>query len=260
MPRLRSCPVSAADHVGDDLAARKRGRKAVDGREESSQRRLRSAGASSNSARISAAGSAAETVEFGTPIRRSSQRNATVSTAADVTNDASRPFALDAARRVTRASAAEESHRPRHENAGRPVRHRQSVSASLDQLSDPAAARRRRAAAAAAAASLSAAASAAKDAAKAAAMEAKAAKEAARDAGREEGEAAGCAARGLEEDLACPICAELLVSAASAAKTAVTSNKCDGKSFFWFALRLHTRKLYSRWLRLPKQALLAAVE
>ena len=91
-------------------------------------------------------------------------------------------------------------------------------------------------------------------------MEAKAAKEAARDAGREEGEAAGCAARGLEEDLACPICAELLVSAASAAKTAVTSNKCDGKSFFWFALRLHTRKLYSRWLRLPKQALLAAVE
>jgi hypothetical protein len=176
------------------------------------------------------------------PVRHKSLRQKILAASAPAVKESPEP-----GRRMTRKAIAEEAARLHDEVTGRPVRHRRVP--QVDPLLIPAAGSRRRdKLAASTAAFLSAAASAAEDAAATAATEAADAKAAARAAGCEDRDPSSGAARGLEDDLACPICSELLVRISLPARMSLLRSKtahCLGHLVFNMCLKLSCRNLKS---------------
>lgn len=154
-------------------------------------------------------------------VRRKSSRNEVLA-ASDLAGQ--RLESPELGRRLTRKALAEESARLRDEVTGRHGRLRRPVT-HVDPVLEPVAVRRKRLTlAAATAAALSTAATAAADAAAAAAAEAADARAAARAAGCEGCDSRSGASRGLEDDLSCPICSELLVSTRLHCHSSVAAN------------------------------------
>ena len=159
-----------------------------------------------------------------TELRKSPRRNVASSPIPEI----KKPASPEPGRRLTRHAVAEKSRIHRDLATSRPVRRRRAP--PVDPLLEPVTRRRR--VSLATAASLIAAAEAAEEAAMVAAAEAADAKAVARAAACENGEGTGsAAARGLEEDLACPICSELLVRKleCSMCRTPIQSGK-QGRS------------------------------